>query len=389
MNSLKNKVGEGDGNVMERKIAHHVLERLHKGQIAPGQIDFDPERLKRISLVPCSLDGYCIQEEGERNLVFGSRYSERRFVEKQLAGIEIKENTYYYTLGFDTGLYVQEFLKRMPKSSHLLVFEPDPEMFFRAITARDYALLLDDRRLSLVVSGDKHQAQLHLRSVLVPQLPLFGGVECLVRREAFVDRERSGEWTLMVSTEIRDACFMEEMSINTLDLSIRNFLRNFLRTIKCQDWKTAREKLRAKPLVLVGVGPSLVLDRDKLRSLQEWCHIGCVDNGLKTLLAHDIFPDFVFLVDWQEATERFFEGVSVPSSTVLVAMPGAWEGTIKKWPGKLLFMPSRQLQPLAGELTEAESSQFHGTNVGMLAFQFGLQVRAAPVILVGYDLFAP
>lgn len=139
----------------------------------------------------------------------------------------------------------------------------------------------------------------------------------------------------------------------------------------------------------MGMGPSIFRDYDKIKELQERVHIGCVDHGLRPALERGIVPDFVFAVDWQERTEDFYRDLDIDPNTILVTLLGSWPGTIKKWPGRRLFMPSSTMRPLLHDFYPPEITMFQGNNVGQLAIWMAMLVGARPIFLAGYDMCYP
>lgn len=354
------------------------------------KIELRENFLENIEIKKCTIDGnYLVIKDIEVSIEIGSKYSEQRFINRLLKAIEFKPKTFYWFIGIPSIELINKILELLPKSSKLWVIEPFPEVFYHymKVFSLDF---LNSKNVELVVHDHSNNFAQRVHSWLSKQIPLYEDTKCL----NFQTYDKYSEidiktWHKVIFEEIRQSCMMAEMFISTMDVSAKNYFLNHYKSLTHQDWTTTISLLSDKPLLIIGVGPSLLNEYENLRSLQKSVHIGVVDNGLRNLLNEGIEPDFVFQVDWQDDTKSFFTDLDIPKKTVLVTIGGANHKTINKWPGQLLFLPNPQMQSLSRDFIQGNIPSFFGTNVGMLAIQFGAIVRSNSVYLVGFDMGAP
>lgn len=365
---------------------------LQKRDLLPVvHVPVEGDLFKRIKFLPTkSGDGHFAEVDMPGYpKILGSKYSECKLVERQTADVPEHKNCFYYAFGFDTGAYLRDILKKLPGSAILICMEPCPELFYSLCRTVDISDVIADTRLHIIFAADPEQMKARIRSVA-------GKMMCCerslyLRREgAFLPEDfPEAEWKSAVTQRVKDSVQFQSMSFNTADVSIRNYFVNAYTSICCHDWKGLRRWMAGRPLLVVGIGPSLEFEMENLRKLQGRVPIACVDNALRTLLHRGIQPDFVLQVEWQEHSKRFYEGLDIPSSTTLVFIGGIFPGILNSWPGPKLSYPNYQVGAVLGEFLDSNVHAFMGTSVGIMAIQFAVVSGASPIYLVGFDFASP
>jgi hypothetical protein len=171
-------------------------------------------------------------------------------------------------------------------------------------------------------------------------------------------------------------------------VSICNYFLNAYESLLYQNWDSVASKID-RPLVVVGMGPSMVREIKTLQALRGKVFITATDNSVRYLLHHDIVPDFVVQVEWQLRSLDFYHGATIPDTCTLVVLPGASPDAVHFWKGPKLFMPNYQIRGAFEGFINTSTSPFFGSNVGTLAIQFAHRVGAKEAWLVGFDFGSP
>ena len=375
------------------KILDSNIQGLIGRRLVPGvDVAVNEDFLKQIEIWPASVEGHYLKIPiSGRDVILGSQYSDQKLVEKQSKGLQLQPHTFYSMMGFDSGEYIRRVLKILPKSSHLFCLEPHPEFFYKICMMNDISDILRDSRFNILLENNLNR----LETLTVDGGPFFK--VSLYKKSAYLSRPQAfwlpefqeQEWRAKMETKLKEAVLFNIYSFNTVDASIKNYFDNTLKSLENQDWSAVSAACQHQPLVIVGMGPSMSNEMDRLRDMQKYCRIGCVDNAFRELLHQGIKPDFVFAVEWQDVSLDFYAGVELPDDVTLVCLPGICTKLMELWKGPMVVYPAVQLMLVWRDLVNKTVPPFMGNNVGMLAVQFAMYIKASPVYLVGFDYCAP
>lgn len=162
-----------------------------------------------------------------------------------------------------------------------------------------------------------------------------------------------------------------------------------------------KSKFKGKPVLIVNAGPSLDKHLDKLKQWQKKFYIIAVDTALRTLMSHNIKPDFVISLDSQLDNFLDFTGVETEDLNLIAEITSNHK-IIEKFQGKMfLFYTAKMLwdffQKKSIEFIEPHyklfSEQFKpvdslqtGGSVSTTALDFALYAGFDPIIFVAQDL---
>lgn len=166
-------------------------------------------------------------------------------------------------------------------------------------------------------------------------------------------------------------------------LGLKNMLENLSIIVEKPDLSHLRV---AQPFsaCVIAAGPSLELEFETLRTLQNRVLLVAVDAAFKTLLKQGIQPHIVVAMERDEYSPRFFKGLPNRQKTLLLchatvqkdlidSYPGP-AATSLKYSGPFLWLPMKRAQMWTA------SSSAH------LAFQVCSYLGAEKIALVGQDL---
>jgi len=172
----------------------------------------------------------------------------------------------------------------------------------------------------------------------------------------------------------------------------RNFLSNRNAIQKNPGVIALKNRFRDIPCIVVGAGPSLDKNIRYLRKACEKAVILCCDAALKPLLAHDIVPNFVVVLDPQEEIARFLS--NVPQRGITLVVPTIVHPNILElWQGDILFF--NKFAPDIPTLVEIQKAVPQigiltpGGTVLSVTYDLAFQAGCNPILFAGQDLSYP
>lgn len=172
----------------------------------------------------------------------------------------------------------------------------------------------------------------------------------------------------------------------------RNFLSNRNAIQKNPGVIVLKNRFRDIPCIVVGAGPSLDKNIRYLRKACEKAVILCCDAALKPLLAHDIVPNFVVVLDPQEEIARFLS--NVPQRGITLVVPTIVHPNILElWQGDILFF--NKFAPDIPTLVEIQKAVPQigiltpGGTVLSVTYDLAFQAGCNPILFAGQDLSYP
>jgi len=171
---------------------------------------------------------------------------------------------------------------------------------------------------------------------------------------------------------------------------IRNSYINHRLFEKANSTEYLMASAKGLPAVIVGIGPSLDSDIEKLINYQKNCVIISTDAALRPLTVKNIKPHIVVTVDASQKQYTLFTGVDT-QDIVLVAPTTTDPATLLAWQGPILLFnmahPGLEFADivLPSAFPQLRSICVHGT-VGNTATLLAYQMGCKQIIAVGMDL---
>lgn len=146
------------------------------------------------------------------------------------------------------------------------------------------------------------------------------------------------------------------------------------------------------PVVLVGAGPSLDKNINKLKAYQDNAIIVCTDMALFKVIKEGIKPDFVVNVDPSNIVSKIWEKIDTKNMN-LVCPTTTHKNTIDNWEGNIFLYNQIDIKDtpkgdLLSDLIQPTKKFGNFPNryfVGATAFQLSHIFKPSIVILMGYD----
>jgi uncharacterized Rossmann fold enzyme len=298
---------------------------------------------------------------------------------------ELKPLHYVIVFGFDDGAYLKEVLTRLPASSRLLCIEPWPELFTRIAQETDLSQILSDNRLDLYVGREFDPKKFEPLAQLVSRCE-----KSIVLRRAspYLKPDINyQELEKIFVSHLVDTIRFKKVIFNTTDLSSHLYLKNAGAALYHGDLNHLKERIKNKPVAVIGLGPTLATQIEKLKKIQNKIFIFATDNAVSELLLHDIEPDLVFHVEWHFESLSFYKDLKFKNKPILCYIQGSHPQAVQNWPFDKIAYTSHYDFPFRS-LTQ-QWPNFQGTTVGDLAITVAVLSKAKEIYLVGMDFSCP
>ena len=172
----------------------------------------------------------------------------------------------------------------------------------------------------------------------------------------------------------------------------RNFLSNRDTIQRNPGVIALKNRFRDIPSIVVGAGPSLDKNIRYLVKARDKAVILSCDAALKPLMAHDIVPNFVIVLDPQEEIARFL--CNVPQKGITLVVPTIVHPSILElWEGDVLFF--NKFAPDIPTLVEIQKAVPQigiltpGGTVLSVTYDLAFQAGCNPILFAGQDLSYP
>ena len=322
-----------------------------------------------------------------REFYLHSRYDpleEARFLVRD---VPVRERALYAVLGFGLGYHVKELLQRIPRSSHLIVLEPDQACLSGQLLQHggsQTTAWMHNNRLHFLGQRDPHVAHIYLADTMA-RLRLLS-FELVTHLPSTLTAESFYRALLAEIPRTLPSSFHSHL--NSLDRMMENDLQNFWANLP-HSWNAApilclHGKWSGRPLIIVSAGPSLTGALPILQAARGQALLLATGSAAGILMARQIRPDLVVSVDPYEENLAHFQGwqhADVP----LVYYHRINRGILSLHSGPRFFFLMRDDPPLPLDSPSEKPDFWQGGSVAFSALQLAHYMEANPIIFVGQD----
>jgi hypothetical protein len=285
--------------------------------------------------------------------------------------------------GFGLGYFVEAILK-LRQNIPLILVEPSPERFLKALESRDLESVLSSPRVSLLLGNNSESIR-----YLLPGLPK-GSIQIFKHRALY---ELDIEYYTEIDSIVKHFISRREVNTATLnkfgELWVRNLIANLDNLPQAGDVGELSGLFADLPVLLLAAGPSLNNIIPYLEQLQKKFIIVAVDTSAAVLMNAGCIPDFTVVVDPQYWNTRHLDRVDL-SGTILISESSTHPGIFRKNHSKIFFCGS--LFPL-GIFMEKYGGQKKklaaGGSVATSAWDFCRLISRGHLYCGGLDLGFP
>ncbi|OEW07777.1 motility accessory factor [Campylobacter sp. BCW_6878] len=292
--------------------------------------------------------------------------------------------------GIGNALLIKNLAKHY---KHLFVFESEIELFILALSALDLSEELCSGKIYLVDIQEK-KINLQLR-ILFDQNDVFLWLNLY---EMFINNNfyKKYYYEEILNT---DKIIHENINlvIRNLDPDSKislscyeNFYKNIPLMLKNIPFKRIIDERKGlfESCIVVCAGPSLQKQIPLLKKYQENFVIFCVDGAYPLLVKHDIIPDYVLNLDFEEYPLEFFKEVNPENKTLFILAASTHPSVVdylykKQIPLSIALSDNLPYQNL--HINDFGYLEF-GTHVGHACYTLAIALKFKNIILVGQDL---
>ncbi|ECK2571663.1 motility associated factor glycosyltransferase family protein [Campylobacter jejuni] len=292
--------------------------------------------------------------------------------------------------GIGNALLIKNLAKHY---KHLFVFESEIELFILALSTLDLSEELCSGKIYLVDIQEK-KINLQLR-ILFDQNDMFlwlGLYEMFINNNFY--KKYYYEEILNTDKIIHENI---NLVIRNLDPDSKislscyeNFYKNIPLMLKNIPFKRIIDERKGlfESCIVVCAGPSLQKQIPLLKKYQENFVIFCVDGAYPLLVKHDIIPDYVLNLDFEEYPLEFFKEVNPENKTLFILAASTHPSVVdylykKQIPLSIVLSDNLPYQNL--HINDFGYLEF-GTHVGHACYTLAIALKFKNIIIIGQDL---
>ncbi|EDP5498301.1 DUF115 domain-containing protein [Campylobacter jejuni] len=292
--------------------------------------------------------------------------------------------------GIGNALLIKNLAKHY---KHLFVFESEIELFILALSTIDLSEELCSGKIYLVDIQEK-KINLQLR-ILFDQNDVFLWLNLY---EMFINNNFYKKYYY---EEILNADKIIHENINLVIRNLdpdskislscyENFCKNIPLMLKNIPFKRIIDERKGlfESCIVVCAGPSLQKQIPLLKKYQENFVIFCVDGAYPLLVKHDIIPDYVLNLDFEEYPLEFFKEVNPENKTLFILAASTHPNVVdylykKQIPLSIVLSDNLPYQKL--HINDFGYLEF-GTHVGHACYTLAIALKFKNIIIIGQDL---
>lgn len=299
----------------------------------------------------------------------------------------------YNALIFGSGLFyhVYQLVRRLQATlRELVVVEKDIDVvyaLFSSINLADFLrnkntyFLVDPRPADIRSFMNQHLTAFTLDGFSIVEHPASCALYPEFYREtrAVIQECRQGG-EMLLRTKVQLGGIIQE-----------NIIRN-VPYLLCQPLVSSFKGLFSNvPAFVIGAGPSLDRNIDRLSEIGDRGIIIAADTVLKPLLSRGVHPHIVVTTDPTVLNAHHFEGIGDLGETILVFSPSVNYRIPKQWKGTKIVIPlqASRLLNLFPQVKREANPLRTGVNVGQTCFNLAHYMECSPIVLVGLDFSFP
>ncbi|MCF7913639.1 MAG: DUF115 domain-containing protein [Spirochaetaceae bacterium] len=284
--------------------------------------------------------------------------------------------------GFGLAYQIEEFFRRFPQGNAIIV-EQSPELFLKALTARDFTSLFNEK-ISLLIGLEAAE----LRAALSP---LIGRNHTVIPLQAVT--QTAPDYYSLAHSIVEAERSRKRVNSSTVKRFGRRWIRNLAQNLDTMgmagNLNQLRDLFRGIPAMVIAAGPTLDTVLPDLEQLQQRMVLIATDTSLRALLRNGVTPDFTLVVDPQYWNTRHLDGLDL-QRTILIS-ESATHPRVFQHSYRAVFF-SGSVFPLGGYLEPGDGPPHKlgaGGSVTTTAWDFARYIGAQEIYLSGLDLGFP
>ena len=291
--------------------------------------------------------------------------------------------------GLGLGYHVQALMDAYP-NKRIYIYEPDKAILLAAIEALDLRPLLGNRQVAMLAIGEDTSVQVNL---MVQIYKSFRGTFSVEVTPPYW--KLYGELIPKFYDEMRKTAMAYRIDVNTISHYRKewseNLILNMSRNLRTSSFLPLRNCCEGIPAVIVGSGPSLGLEIDKLRAVRDRVMLIAAGSSIQGLLHYGVEPDLIVSMDAGIPNQRVFEKLDVAHIPFLY-IPMIKHSAIKADDSPYLlhgFFDIDQLTQYLMQLSTSDMMFASSASVTGTAIQAALHLGCREIFFIGQDYSYP
>ncbi len=291
-------------------------------------------------------------------------------------------------IGMGLGYAPLSFARERTKLSRIIIFEPSIEIFFTALKCNDLTRLFSDKRVLIHIGEIDNFDRILANATSFLQLE---DIHFLKQRGSFAWKQELYE---PYSNKIYN--YLNHLNIDggTRLKKGKEILDNKLESLSMLPEHMLLEDLwdifHQRPALLVAGGPSLDKNIEELKSAKDRAIIIAADSTLPALLSHDILPDFITSIDYQDPIyEKIADCARKAAGKIsLICLAGITNLVPKIFPFRQVFwaFSCSEEDKWINRLVNGSLSLPGAGSMAHLSLQAAIVMGCDPIVFVGQDL---
>lgn len=280
----------------------------------------------------------------------------------------------YIVFGMGVGYHVLELLNRY-RSARVHIFESNIYLLYMAFTYIDWTTYIASGRILVVYNDDPKQ----LISELGSRFAEMKNAELLVHYPAIKMIEDAQTRQLLEDFFVTTSSMREQGGLLDSNFEIISKLN----LPECGELK---EIFKDKAVVIVGAGPSVDSQLDRLRKYRDKITVFATGHITRRLVNEGIIPDAVIITDPQPLMYKQIDGVNL-KGIPMILLSTASSSVIDYYNGSIYVAYQNGYELAEIKAKEIGATLFEtGGSVTTTALDIALRFGAGKIIFVGVDL---
>ena len=217
---------------------------------------------------------------------------------------DIVFNSKLLMFGFGNGMYVRKFLREIPETGAIIIYEPSIIIFKYVLNTFDVSDLLENKNLVIFLGSEVINKNILFKYFTYHDIKGLIFLDYLNYRYLFPNEYKKfyAESQILVNSINATNTVWERFG----EAYYYNTLSNFPYLVMSKSLYHLYVLLpKDIPAILVSSGPSLDKNISELKKAKGKAFVISVDSALKALLKEDIIPDMFITVDGRKMTAHF------------------------------------------------------------------------------------
>ncbi|OES46055.1 motility associated factor glycosyltransferase family protein [Domibacillus iocasae] len=335
-----------------------------------------------IQLIPCKRsDSQTLKYQNYfLHSVYNPEDEAKKFAEKNY-----QKGNLHILYGIGLGYYALEISELFSEKDHLLIVEPNEEIYQTAEQNGFLEILKEKQNVTICTFSEGDTVRNNLKIFLAKFKNKHKFITSNNYSKLFPNElDQIGEW-------IKEYLLTEILNLNTVHLFAeswqRNFIHNLYSLFEAYPINNLHKSIK-KPIIIASGGPSLLKHLKLLELKRSQFFLIAAGSTINSLIKYNIQPDLIVSIDGGLPNYEHFESLDV--TIPLACAFTLHEGIAKEYKGdKIVFHVTQDgvYEQLVHKFMDSEIASFYtGPSVANISLNIATYLTDFPICLIGQDL---